>query len=268
MIVIFSDLDGSLLDAESYSWEAAQPALDRIGQLGLPLILVSSKTRAEIENLRVRLKHTHPFVVENGGAAFLPGGYFGNAPEGAVKRDGYEILEWGTGHADLVTALKGASEVSGCPVTSFHEMTVEEVGTATGLPPDQAVLAKQREYDEPFLVPEKRRVPALLEAIGRAGFRWTHGGRFYHICGNNDKATAVTKLTDLYLRKHGTVRTIGLGDSLNDLPLLEAVEKPVLIRSGRAPSLRFRTIGARYTRSTGPAGWNEAVLELLSEMAP
>lgn len=268
MIVIFTDLDGSLLDAESYSWEAAQPALDRVAELDVPLVLVSSKTRAEIENLRVQLKHAHPFVVENGGAAFLPRGYFESVPQGAVERDGYEVLEWGTSYGELVTALRTASEVSGCPVTGFHEMAVEEVGTATGLAPDQAVLAKQREYDEPFLAPEKRRVPALLEAIERAGFRWTHGGRFYHICGNNDKATAVTRLTDLYLRKHGTVRTIGLGDSLNDLPLLEAVERSVLIRSGRAPSLHFRTIGARYTRGIGPVGWNEAVLELLSEMAP
>ena len=75
-LVIFSDLDGCLLDRQTYSFEPAQAALRLIKGKIIPLILVSSKTRVEIEEYRRRLKNDHPFVSENGGAVFIPKGYF------------------------------------------------------------------------------------------------------------------------------------------------------------------------------------------------
>jgi len=40
LIVIFTDLDGTLLDHDSYSWEEAVPALERCKGLRVPVILV------------------------------------------------------------------------------------------------------------------------------------------------------------------------------------------------------------------------------------
>ena len=71
-IVVFTDLDGTLLDASTYSFEAARPALDALRQQDIPLVLVSSKTRAEIEPIRGRLKQVHPFITENGGGCLYP----------------------------------------------------------------------------------------------------------------------------------------------------------------------------------------------------
>jgi len=267
MILIFTDLDATLLDAETYSWDAARPALELLGERGIPWVMVSSKTRAEMEHLREEIGHRHPYVVENGGAAYIPAGYFNAMP--AAER-----MVWGTPYAELVTALRAAAKVSGCRVRGLHEMTDAEVSRLTGLPMAAAARARQREYDEPFEILDGDRAPALLTAIEGAGFRWTHGGRLHHILGNNDKATAVRALTARYVRQFGPVRTIGLGDSLNDLPLLRAVDTPVLVRSDRTPAPELLALGARYTREPGPAGWNESVLALLgagpasSEMAP
>ncbi|MCS7023694.1 MAG: HAD-IIB family hydrolase [Bryobacteraceae bacterium] len=263
--MIFSDLDGTLLDPETYSWQAAQQALERIEQLRIPLILVSSKTRAEIEAVRQSLRHGHPFVVENGAAAFWPQGYFEAPVPGATERGPYELLEWGSPYGELVEALQAASREAQCPVRGFHDMSLSEICELTHLTPEQAILAKQREYDEPFLTSPSC-APQLLETIRRRGFRWTHGGRFYHICGNNDKAVAVHALTNLYRHRFGPLTTIGLGDSWNDLPLFDAVDRAVLVRSKQPAPPGFR--GAKLTREHGPAGWNEAVLEILSEMAP
>jgi mannosyl-3-phosphoglycerate phosphatase len=264
MIIVFTDLDGSLLDSETYSWEPARPALELLERLGVPWVLVSSKTLREMEQLREDMAHRHPFVVENGGAAFIPAGYFGAPVAGVERRDGYEVLEWGTPYPDLVRALRAAAAATQCPVTGFHEMTGQALSATTGLPPARAALALQRAYDEAFSVPDRTKVRGLLDAIEGLRLRWTHGGRFYHICGNNDKATAVTALTRLFAKQHGSVTTIGLGDSLNDLPLLRVVDIPVFIRSRRPPSIHFRAIGAHYTRSAGPKGWNEAVTALLA----
>jgi len=71
-VVVFTDLDGTLLDHQTYEWEEAKPALNRCKALQVPLILVSSKTRAEMDVLRHELGLISPFISENGGGIFFP----------------------------------------------------------------------------------------------------------------------------------------------------------------------------------------------------
>jgi mannosyl-3-phosphoglycerate phosphatase len=262
--VVFTDLDGTLLDRDDYSWEPAQPALDRLRQDGIPWVFVTSKTRAEVEVWRERLRNDHPFIVENGGAAFIPRGYFPFSIPGAMPRGRYDIIEWGTAYRRLAAALDHAAHAAECPVEAFHKMTLEEVAARCDLPLSQAVLAQQREYDEPFLILDAGRTKELLRAIEAQGLRWTRGGRFYHVCGNNDKSEAVQALRNLFLCAAGQVMTIGLGDGWNDVPFLEVVDFPVILPSPWAAEIKSRLPHARVPASSGPAGWNEAVQDLLS----
>lgn len=263
MYLIFTDLDGTLLDDHTYSWDAALPALDRLQRQHVPWILVTSKTRAEVEYWRRILGNEHPFIVENGGAAFLPVGYLPVPVRGSEQRGGYEVLEWGTPYADLVASLERASQSSQCRVRGFHEMTVEEVSKRCQLPAEQAVLATHREYDEPFLILDLHRTDALVAAIEAQGKRWTRGGRFWHILGANDKALAVKALSEPFEQAYGPVLTIGLGDGLNDVPFLNVVAAPILIRSSHSAELTSRVPGVLVTDRPGPAGWNDALLSLI-----
>jgi mannosyl-3-phosphoglycerate phosphatase len=264
MRLVFTDLDATLLDAHTYSFHAARPALRSLAAAAIPLILVTSKTRAEVEPLRRRLANRHPFVVENGGAAFIPPDYFTFPIENSVPRAGYHAVELGAPYTLLVDALLQASSSTGCRVAAFHAMTAEEVARRCGLPLQQARLAKLREYDEAFEILDPDREPALLAALEASSWRWTRGGRFYHVMGASDKARAVRLLIGLYRRAHGEVRSIGLGDAPNDAAFLNAVDDPVLIRSDRVQALRALVPAGSVTRLEGPAGWNEAVLERLN----
>ena len=96
--VIITDLDGTLLDHDTYSYEAAAHALAEITLRGIPLILNSSKTRSEIEELRERLLNDHPFVVENGAAVYSPIAYFEGG--GDVEGD-YEVRRFGASRDEL-----------------------------------------------------------------------------------------------------------------------------------------------------------------------
>jgi mannosyl-3-phosphoglycerate phosphatase family protein len=263
MDVIFTDLDGTLLDRETYGWEAARPAIDRLRRQGVPWVLVTSKTRAEVEFWRGRLGNEHPFIVENGGAAFVPVGYFPWAVRGGKRRDAYEVFEWGTPYQELVADLQRASQTSQCRVRGFHEMTPGEVATLCDLPLEQAVLAKQREFDEPFLILDADRAGALTAAIEDHGRYWTKGGRFWHILGANDKALAVEALSAFFAQGTAPVRTIGLGDGLNDASFLNAVAAPVIIRSPQAAELKAIVPRGVVTDCPGPAGWNDAILTLI-----
>jgi mannosyl-3-phosphoglycerate phosphatase len=267
--VIFTDLDGSLLDATSYSYEAANRALARIASSRTPLILVSSKTRAEMEPLRSDLGLQEPFIVENGGAVFIPVGYFPFSIDDAVIRRVYQVLELGTPYADLRAALLEIGRGMPAQLKGFGDMTVEEVAAQTGLSPAEARLAKQREFDEPFLstagVLTLEQLRAPVEA---RGLRCTRGGRFYHLMGANDKGVASLRLIEAYRRlakeRGRTIVTIGIGDSLNDLPMLQVVDRPVLVRrpdGSHDPDVTLPNL--IRARGIGPVGWNEAVLDLV-----
>lgn len=263
--VVFTDLDGSLLDRDTYRWDATIQALEHIERHAVPWVLVTGKTRAEVQGWRHRLNNNHPFVVENGGAVFIPQGYFGISVPGATLRNGYEVVEWGKPYADLIAGLQAAARFTRCRVEAFHEMTAEKVASVCGLPITEAGLAKQREYDEPFYVVDSEREPRLKLALTAQGLRWTHGGRFCHVGGDGDKATGVRLLSALYRTVHERIVTIGLGGSLSDASLLRAVDLPVIVRSRDAAKLRSLVPHAMLTWHEGPVGWNEAVLEVLRD---
>ena len=262
-LVVFSDLDGTLLDHYTYSFEDARPALGRLRAAGVPLVLCTSKTRAEIAPLRDALRNTHPFISENGGAVFIPADYFPFPLSGTERRDGLDMIAVGDPYPDLVAALARASRSSGVAVRGFAHMTDADVAAATGLSIDDARLARQREFDEPFEILEPDRADDLLATIAREGKRCTVGGRFHHIMGASDKAAAVRLLITLYRRRDRAVTTVGLGDAPNDASFLAEVDRPIAIASPHVDELVARVPRARVTQRPGPAGWNEAMLEIL-----
>lgn len=270
--IIFSDLDGTLLDAADYSFAAAKPALGLIRARGIPLVLCSSKTRAEIEEHRRRLNNEHPFIAENGGGLFVPQGYFTVPPDfpeplKAERFDGYLLVRLGMPYAEIRRRFVALREKSGAKVRGFADMTDGEVAELTGLSPGEAALAKRRDFDEPFVFdgsPDE----SFLRAIEDSGLHWTQG-RFFHILGDHDKGRAVKLLKLLYQSEYGAVASIGLGDSLNDLPMLQAVDRPVLVRKADGSfDARIDLPNLLKTQQPGPLGWNDAVLQLLAAASP
>lgn len=262
MWIVVTDLDGTLLNHEDYSWAGARDALAALEAHRIPVILSTSKTRAEVESLRGELGNPHPFIVENGAAIFLPEAKFACAPDAYPRRDGYAVAELGAPYASLVPALQRAAEESGCRVRGFATATDEEVAAWCGFSVEQAHLARLREYDEPFLVDEGN-ADALCLAIERQGYRWTRGGRFFHILGASDKGAAMKLLRQLYTAEGPAPRIAALGDSPNDLPMLAEADCPILIPSPRLPEMRQALPDAAVAPAPGSTGWGAAVLDLL-----
>ncbi len=237
--VIFTDLDGTLLD-DKYSFKKAEPGIEITKHFNIPLIFVSSKTRAEIEVYRKKTKNNHPFISENGGAIFIPQNYFAEENKNKLKKK-YKIIELGTKYSKLVQTLKKIKKK--IPLRGFSQMSAKELSKNSGLNLKQAKLAKKREYDEAFELENKKDEKQLFQLIKKHKLKYTKGGRYYHILGNNNKGKAVKILSEFYKNKYGKIETIALGDSDNDKPMLKKVKKPFLIKS--------------------PNEWSKIVIELM-----
>ena len=271
--VLFTDLDGTLLDA-NYSCELVKPVVEELKRKGVPIVFCTTKTRAECEYYRRELRINDPFIVENGSAIFIPVGYFTQLR--CERRGNFCVLECvRVKYEDAVRALAEISAEAGVRVKGFGDLTAEQVAEIAAMPLELAKLAKRREYTETFFfehASEGAAVRKLSEEIERffaaaekRGFRISHGGRFYSIQEKNaDKGKAVRILTNIFRREFGVVRTFGIGDSENDIPMLRSVDCPALVRSRSSSGVSaVRSMNFYKASGFGAEGWIEIVKKFI-----
>jgi mannosyl-3-phosphoglycerate phosphatase len=266
-LLVFTDLDGTLLDHDNYSFASALPAITILKEKNVPLIFCTSKTRAEIEEIQLQLDNLHPFISENGGALFIPKGYFSHRFHFTRENSHYLIVELGTPYPKLREVLNQMNTLFPGKLRGFGDLTPKEVADFCGLSLSQATLAKKRDYDEPFILEDESLEDALEEIAIRSHLQINRGGRFYHLIGNSDKGKAVLQLRDLYGQKSTNLKTVALGDSLNDLPMLKAVDYPILVKKPDGsydPSVKLDNL--ILAPGSGPKGWCRALLKLLNEI--
>ncbi len=258
--IVFTDLDGTLLDAVDYSYEKSLDAIERLKHSGIPLVFCSAKTRAEQEVYRRKMGVFHPFIVENGGAIFIPCNYFPFPFSHNKTVDGLLVIELGLPCEQIRRLLTEVKEVGGFHFRSFGDMSAEEVARETGLDVESAKLAKQREYDETIEFDVSGdEVSKALQRIRQAGLNWAHGGRFYDVIGDSDKGKAVRIVSNLYRKLWGEIETIGLGDSQNDLPMLCEVDIPILVQKTDYSWEKIDLPHLQRVQGIGPEGWRRAI---------
>jgi len=264
-LLIFTDLDGTLLDHHSYSYDGARKALQRLRRLSVPLVLTSSKTRAEIQQLQKMLKLNEPFIAENGGGLFIPYSYkilntgtLENQGDYYVKQFGrpYKIIRKIFESVKIKYHLKG-----------FGDMSPEEIMGATGLARKDALLAAKRDFTEPFIFLEKPLVKELTEEIADHGLKITRGGRFYHLIdAGQDKGKAVAETRQLFQTvSPDIIISVGLGDADNDFSMLRTVDIPVLLPKPDGSFADLDLENLRKPPYPGSRGWGSAITAVLDE---
>jgi mannosyl-3-phosphoglycerate phosphatase len=265
-LLFATDLDGCLLDA-SYSYEPARPALAALARDYVPLVLASSKTRAEIEPLVRVLGLDTPFVVENGGALVVPRGLLPPGERVEAEDGPFAEIPLGTPRRVLVEALQELAARTGVKVRGFASLTSLDLERLTGLSSAAASRALQRHYDEPFLVEGGDDLAErLASAAVRRGFVVSRGGQFHHLTGRVGKGAALRRLLEIYDLARRRFHTVALGDAANDLSMLELCDRPIVVPRANGsldPALASGLPRAERAPHPGPAGWNEAVLAVL-----
>jgi len=228
--IIFTDLDGTLLDDE-YSFANTQTTISRLLSLEVQIVVCSSKTRSEIEFYRKKLEINDPFISENGAAIFIPRGHFKIGHSYTLRTSQYDIVKLGLPYSVVRRKIRKIRKVCKCKITGFGDMTIEEIAKEAKLTLELAKLAKQREYTEPFRIREGY-IEDLLGALRKEGLDCTGGGKYWHIIGNHNKGKAVSILKGFFSEEYRELKTFGLGDQLNDLEMLKVVDNAVVIKEG------------------------------------
>ncbi|MCK4520872.1 HAD-IIB family hydrolase [Candidatus Parcubacteria bacterium] len=220
MFIIFTDLDGTLLD-DNYSYKPAFTVLNSLKKRKVPIIFCSAKTKAEQIFFQKKMGISHPFIVENGSAIYIPKAYFKKFKKTKIVLDNKsdKIRE-------EIKKLQKKYQIK-----SFYDITEEEISKITGLDLKKAKLAKLakiREFGETIIEADKQALKELKKK-----FNVVSGGRFIQVFGKKaDKGKAVRMLTKLYKDEFDNVITIGIGNSENDKPMLKNVDTPVLVKHG------------------------------------
>jgi mannosyl-3-phosphoglycerate phosphatase len=262
--IIFTDLDGTLLDSKTYSYEKSLAAINRLKENGIPIIFCSAKTRAEQEVYRRELGLSHPFIVENGSAIFIPQAYFPFTFDYHRAVDNLLAIELSIPYSRVRKLLAKISDENDFRFTGLGDMSAAEVAEITGLNLESAKLAKRREYDEPvkFDSAGEKDLSEFFAKLGEAGLDWAYGGRLYHVLGGGDKGKAVKILSGLYRKIWGEIRTVGLGNGRNDLSMLAQVDIPILVQKRDYSWEDINLPRLRKVQGVGPEGWTRAIMEI------
>lgn len=264
-IIVFSDLDDTYTIHTDGAFDAPLPALEAIKRLDIPLIMCTGRTRREAESIQMALKMKIPFIVENGGAIYFPPSYAEFSIPESVGWHGYKAVILGMPYARIRAFMDQIRTIY--PLRGFGDMQKEEISALTGLPVDQAALAMEREFSEPFLFEDIAQASDLADLAKEIGIKLFRGERYWCLAGKDaDEAFAVRLTKQIFVRNsHEKLITIGMGRCTRDIAMLAEVDIPLLVPhpDGSYEDIDLpHIIMVPYPENHG---WKGIILELVHE---
>jgi mannosyl-3-phosphoglycerate phosphatase len=272
-LLVYTDLDGTLLDYEGYSWKPASEALRRLRSAGGRVVFCSSKTLAELEYHQTDMDLSGPMIVENGSAIVMPQGErptdIGETLAGAITyTDWYDVVVLGTDRDSILEALDEIRLESAISFRGYADMSIDEVVALTGLRPDAARRARMREFSETVQVEGGEEAwQSFTDALAAWSLTtWGKGPTGTVVGAGAGKGRAVRLLTE-WCRRAAPLMTAGLGDGPNDEPMLASVDRAFLVERRGGGWTDMAVEGLVRVEGVGPIGWARAVERILAEVA-
>ena len=271
-LVVVTDIDDSLLEPGARALASERAALDFLAERGIPLVINSSRTHAEIERIQETLRLLTPSISEHGSALFIPPGSFPSIPDRAARAVGGHVIEFGRPYHEVVDAVRNTSRDLGVEIIGFADLTIEDAARELGVTDVEAQLAKLREYSELIRIADETdaRRSHVLNALRRRGLRCWPVGRHYLVTATRDRAESLLTLKALWRHAWGEPPCIvGVGNSEDDVTWLRYADVPVIVQNdhnGVDPRILSKLPTARVSQRPGRVGWSDAILECVAPL--
>tara|TARA_Y100001968_G_scaffold322683_1_gene359191 strand:+ start:422 stop:1222 length:801 start_codon:yes stop_codon:yes gene_type:complete len=255
---IVTDLDGTLMD-EKYDISPALKTLNMLSELSIPVIPCTSKTASEVRYFRKENGLFDPFIVENGAAVY--GFNKDNSSE-------WELI-LGKSYKELKIVLNNISNKINYHLTSLNDLNKNQIYELTGLSNHGIKRALERQWSVPFLNPPDKIFDKVKLICKNYDVHVFKGNRMSHLLSSKShKGEAVNKLKEHLQNKD--VKIIALGDSQNDLPLLEYADISIVIPGKNGPNkyLQKGIDNGSFILANAPhaMGWSNSINDVINKI--
>ncbi len=258
-IMVFTDLDGTFIDFETYAASVAGESARKLVSAGIPVVFCSSKTYAEQKALMKEVGITCPGIVENGSGFFIPRGYaLLSPPDGWADCEGDWIQEMGASLTEISDAIDEVEQELAIDLRPYAKLMAPELAGLTGLSLEAAMRAKDRRFSETLTaVMSSEQWTDVNAILGQHGLRAVCGGRFHTVTSKAcDKGKALQALIVLRAGQcNGSVKSVAIGDSVNDVPMLQAADRAYLVQRPDGIWNDIDIPGLIKVPAPGPTGW-------------
>ena len=269
-IIIFTDLDGSLLDHNEYSYSVAKPLLDKLKEFQIPLIFNSSKTQMELLKLHGQLQLDTPYIIENGAAViFNPDSaekYLSvNKEELMLVQDNY-VKTFAKKRSEILNIANDLKQRYQLKYLGFNDLSMQQVAEMTQLNIEDAYAAKQRAFSEPIVWRDtQEKFSIFKDNLSQQQIETQSGGRFIHLGSHCSKGDAMQWLVNHWKVSSNKNKTvIALGDSMNDISMLNAADYALVVKNKDDKLAVKGKIKTLYSIEKGTVGWVELLEPLLN----
>lgn len=256
-IIIFTDLDGTLLDKTKFHFRQAKKYINELISKNIIIIPISSKTEKEIRLFLREIKHNLPFVTENGSEIYNLNLLKKTFPRKiTLARDKLKIYE-------IFNKKIDPQILENCEFV--FKMTKRKQTKILGLKGKKLNASLHRKFTFPFIFRgSKFKKNKLLKDTNKMGLNILEGGRVMSLGDKIDKGYAVNKILKLTRNKlKSKIHTIAVGDNSNDLSMLNVSEYPCVIGN---KNLKIKNKNKSFSSDYAPLGWKIAVKKAINKI--
>ncbi len=258
-ILLFTDLDGSLLNKKTFDFKAALSLIKDCLNNGIKIIANSSKTNLELDDFCKTLNIPKIYISENGSCIYGLNLIKKNLNKIiCLSRNRKLIYEHFVNNVDLNLRKK-------CNI--LEDETLKKQIDILGLPKHKIEMALDRKFSIPFTFNGDKKEEIQLNAIvEKIGLKIQFGGRVLNLGDTVSKGKAMDKFISLLsMETKKEYLSICVGDNENDFDMLEKSDYPCLVKSDKVKLVNFKN-DCVVSKKEAPYGWVEVVNATLNKI--
>ncbi len=258
-ILIFTDLDGSLLHRDTFKFDGIKDYIKKLLSKGIFIIPNTSKTEKEILEFNNELGSNLPYITENGATINGLDLLNPNLPKELILgKDKNNLI-------NIFKKLVPENLQNKCKWLS--NMDKKKQSLIFGLEDEKLNMALDRKYSIPFIFEgTKSEMKQLSTIVKKKGLALQEGGRVINLTDKVNKAKALQVFVRFFKKNNKNIKTIAVGDNYNDLDMLRSCDVPCLVFNDKFKLDQINIDNLIFSNKPSPEGWADVIKKALDKL--